>query len=94
MAAGHTVDDDGKLYTITLRDGLAFHDGDPCQRARLPGLDPALVKACRVGSGIALATEEIKALTIYAEIRLKRPFALTLRRWLRVTVSSCRNGWR
>src|SRR3984885_9220006 len=29
MAAGHTVEDDGRLYTITLRDGLQFHDGEP-----------------------------------------------------------------
>jgi peptide/nickel transport system substrate-binding protein len=29
MAAGHTVENDGKLYTITLRDGLRFHDGEP-----------------------------------------------------------------
>src|SRR3954453_16425733 len=27
MVAGHTVDDDGKTWTLTLRDGLAFHDG-------------------------------------------------------------------
>ncbi len=27
MAAGHVVEDDGKRWTITLRDGLVFHDG-------------------------------------------------------------------
>ncbi len=27
MAAGHTIEDDGKRWTITLRDGLMFHDG-------------------------------------------------------------------
>lgn len=27
MVAGHTVDDDGKTWTLTLRDGLMFHDG-------------------------------------------------------------------
>ena len=29
MAAGHVVGDDGKRWTITLRDGLRFHDGTP-----------------------------------------------------------------
>ena len=27
MVAGHTVDDDGKTWKLTLRDGLVFHDG-------------------------------------------------------------------
>src|ERR1700735_1401827 len=27
MRAGHTVDSDGKVWTLTLRDGLLFHDG-------------------------------------------------------------------
>ncbi len=29
MVAGHTVEDDGKLWTFTLRPGLKFHDGEP-----------------------------------------------------------------
>lgn len=29
MAAGHEVSADGLTWTITLRDGLAFHDGEP-----------------------------------------------------------------
>src|SRR5436305_871985 len=28
MAEGHVTDDDGKRWTIRLRDGLVFHDGD------------------------------------------------------------------
>jgi peptide/nickel transport system substrate-binding protein len=27
MVAGHTVENDGKLWKLTLRDGLVFHDG-------------------------------------------------------------------
>lgn len=27
MASGHAVEDDGRRITITLRDGLTFHDG-------------------------------------------------------------------
>ncbi len=29
MAEGHTVEDDGRVYTFTLRPGLRFHDGEP-----------------------------------------------------------------
>jgi len=29
MVAGHIVDDDGKRWTMKLRDGLVFHDGTP-----------------------------------------------------------------
>ena len=29
MAAGHVIEDDGKRWVITLRDGLRFHDGEP-----------------------------------------------------------------
>jgi peptide/nickel transport system substrate-binding protein len=29
MAAGHSVSDDGLIWTIVLRDGLRFHDGTP-----------------------------------------------------------------
>lgn len=33
MAAGHTVEDNGMTYVITLRDGLLFHDGEPVRSA-------------------------------------------------------------
>lgn len=29
MVAGHVIDDDGKRWTMRLRDGLLFHDGTP-----------------------------------------------------------------
>ena len=29
MVAGHTVENDGKLVEVTLRDGLNWHDGTP-----------------------------------------------------------------
>ncbi len=29
MVAGHTIEDDGRLWTLTLRDGLRWHDGEP-----------------------------------------------------------------
>ena len=29
MVEGHVIDDDGKRWTMKLRDGLLFHDGTP-----------------------------------------------------------------
>ena len=29
MVAGHTIENGGRLWTLTLRDGLKFHDGTP-----------------------------------------------------------------
>src|SRR4051812_16898811 len=29
MIAGHTVEDDGRVWILTLREGLRFHDGTP-----------------------------------------------------------------
>ena len=29
MAAGHVIEDDGRRWVITLREGLRFHDGSP-----------------------------------------------------------------
>src|SRR6195952_2874113 len=29
MVAGHVVDDDGKRWTMTLREGMLWHDGTP-----------------------------------------------------------------
>ena len=29
MVEGHVIDDDGKRWTMKLRDGLVFHDGTP-----------------------------------------------------------------
>jgi peptide/nickel transport system substrate-binding protein len=29
MVEGHHVDEDGLTWTLTLRDGLRFHDGEP-----------------------------------------------------------------
>ncbi len=51
MVAGHTVSDDNRTWTFTLRDGLAFHDGEPGAFSRLHPVDRPLVQAGRVGPG-------------------------------------------
>ena len=75
MVEGHAVEQDGKVWTLTLREGLRFHDGTP-----VLGRDvvPSVRRfGARDGFGQALlaATDEIEATgdrTI--RFRLKRPF--------------------
>nr|WP_120005748.1 ABC transporter substrate-binding protein [Pseudoroseomonas vastitatis] len=77
MAAGHVVEDGGRRWTITLRPGLRFHDGEPV-RAR-----DAVASIRRWGQrdtfGIALMAmcDEVAALDDTRLLfRLKRPFAM------------------
>lgn len=75
MVEGHTVENDGKLWTLTLREGLRFHDGEPVR-----GVDVvASVRriAAREGFAQALmaATDELSARSDrVVQFRLKKPF--------------------
>ncbi len=77
MVAGHTIEDDGRTWTLTLRDGLAWHDG-----TKVLGRDcvaSILRWGARDGFGQTLlaVTDELTApddRTI--RFRLKRPFPL------------------
>jgi peptide/nickel transport system substrate-binding protein len=76
MVAGHVIENDGKQWKLTLRDGLKFHDGTPV----LAKDAVASIKRWGVrdpyGSALLARTDEISApddKTIV--IRLKRPFA-------------------
>lgn len=77
MAAGHSVEQDGRLVRITLRPGLMFHDGtavrarDAVASIRRWGVRDGL------GQALLAETDELSApddTTI--EFRLKRPFSL------------------
>jgi len=77
MVAGHTVEDDGKIWKLTLRDGLMFHDGtkvlarDCVASIKRWGVRDVL------GQTLIQRTDELSASddrTIV--IRLKKPFIL------------------
>ena len=77
MVAGHTVEQDGKLWRLTLRDGLRFHDGQPV----LARDAVASIRrwAARDGFGLTLmeVTDALSAVSDKVlEFRLKRPFPL------------------
>ncbi len=77
MVAGHVIENDGRTWNITLRDGLKFHDGEPV-RAR--DVVPSVRRfAARDAFGQALmeATDELSAVDDKTfRFRLKRPFPL------------------
>jgi peptide/nickel transport system substrate-binding protein len=75
MAAGHIIEDDGKRWTMTLREGLKFHDGEPVlARDVVPSIKRFGARAT-FGQALMAVTEEIAAPDDRrVVIRLKRPF--------------------
>lgn len=79
MVEGHTLEDNDRLWTFTLRDGLRFHDGEPVR-----GRDcVASIKrwAARDPMGQALLTRVAEMAAPDDRrftIRLARPFSLVL----------------
>jgi peptide/nickel transport system substrate-binding protein len=77
MLAGHVVEDDGKTWRLTLRDGLQFHDGTPVLGRDCVASIARWALHDSYGKTVAAFTEEMTApddKTI--RIRLKRPFHL------------------
>lgn len=77
MVAGHTVEQDDRLWKLTLREGLRFHDNEP---VRAQDVVPSIRRfAARDAFGRALmdATDELSAADDRTvQFRLKRPFPL------------------
>jgi peptide/nickel transport system substrate-binding protein len=79
LAAGHVVEDEGRLWTFTLRDNLFFHDGE---RIRAGDAAASIRRWLpRDTHGQTLA-QRLDAITVLDDrrftIRLKRPFGLML----------------
>ena len=89
MAAGHVVSDGGLRWSITLRPGLRWHDGEPVRGADCV----ASIRrwAARDGFGAVLlrATEELQATDGGIEFRLKRPFPALLEALAKPASSPC-----
>jgi peptide/nickel transport system substrate-binding protein len=75
MAAGHVLEDDGRSVTITLRDGLRFHDGEP---VRAQDVVPSVERWMRrnpFGQKIASVTDAVEVVDDRRlRFRLKRAF--------------------
>jgi ABC-type transport system substrate-binding protein len=77
MAEGHQVEDDGRTVTITLRDGLIFHDGEKVRAADVVASLRRWMKRNPYGQTLEPITDELSAVDDRGlRFRLKKPFPL------------------
>ena len=77
MAEGHVVEEDGKRWTIRLREGLSFHDGTPVLARDCVASIRRWGARDAFGGALLRATEEISAPDDRSIVfRLKKPFPL------------------
>ncbi|WP_421993790.1 ABC transporter substrate-binding protein [Roseococcus sp.] len=77
MAAGHSIEDDGLRWIITLREGLAFHDGEPVRARDAVASIRRWAQRVAFGQKLMSVTEELSALDDRRiQFRLKKPFPL------------------
>lgn len=77
MADGHVVDSDGLRWTITLRDGLRFHDGEPVLARDCVASLRRWMSRDAFGQTLESYTDAVTAQDDRRIVfRLKRPFAL------------------
>ena len=77
MVEGHLIEDDGKTWKITLRDGLKFHDGTPVLARDCVASIQRWAKRDGLGSTLFTVVNELSAPTDKMfQFRLKKPFPL------------------
>ena len=89
MVRDWTVSDDRMTWRFTLRDGLAFHDGQPVRAADAVASIRRWAQRDVVGRAMAAATGAMEVVDEKTfEIRLARPFGLVLEALARPTGSA------
>src|SRR5580658_1189644 len=77
MVAGQTVSSDGREWTLTLRDGLKFHDGSPVLARDCVATIKRYAQRYPMGGALMDRTDELSAPSDKEiRFRLKRPFPL------------------
>src|SRR5271170_2239337 len=77
MVEGHTTEDGGKQWDLTLRDGLKFHDGAPVLARDCVATIRRWAKRYPLGQALMARTDELSAVSDRViRLRLKRPFPL------------------
>jgi peptide/nickel transport system substrate-binding protein len=75
MVEGHQVEEDGLTWTLTLRDGLRFHDKEPVLARDVVASIRRFAARIAFADALMSATEELSALDDrIVRFRLKRPF--------------------
>src|SRR5918993_931054 len=79
MAEGAVEEDDGRIWTVTLRDGPRFHDGERVLARDAAASLRRWMKRSAIGQKLEAATEELSVLDDRRlRFRLKRRFPLLL----------------
>ncbi|MBL6079143.1 ABC transporter substrate-binding protein [Belnapia sp. T18] len=77
MVEGHVVEEDGRRWTLTLREGLRFHDGEPVRGRDCAASIRRWAAGDGVGAELLAATDELSAPDDRRILfRLKQPFPL------------------
>lgn len=77
MVAGHEIEEDGKLWRLTLREGLRFHDGEPVLARDCVASLRRWGTVDAMGQLLFSMTDELSAPSDKEIVfRLKRPFPL------------------
>ena len=88
MAEGHVVERDGLDWTITLREGLTFHDGEKVRGSDCVASIRRWAARDMVGAELLAVLDEMSAPTDRTiRIRLKQPFPLLPRALGKVTAA-------
>lgn len=75
LAAAHEVSEDGLLHTLTLRQGVTFHNGAEMQSADVIASIQRWATISGLGAGLIEATDEIVEIdTSVIEFRMNAPF--------------------
>src|SRR5215472_19130053 len=75
MVAGHTIEDNGRRWTLTLRDQLRFHDGEKVRGRDVVASIRRFGARDGIGQSLMAATEELSAPDDQRIVfRLKKPF--------------------
>ena len=77
MVEGHVIENDGKTWKLTLREGLRFHDGTPVLARDAVASINRWMQTDAFGQSLRAATEELSAPSDKViQFRLKKPFPL------------------
>ena len=75
MAEGHVVENDGKMWRITLREGLRFHDGEPVRARDVVASISRWAKRDTYAYDLMDAVEDMRAESDrVVALRLNKPF--------------------
>ncbi|MCX7377924.1 MAG: ABC transporter substrate-binding protein [Alphaproteobacteria bacterium] len=78
LVEGATIEDDGKRWRLTLREGIRFHDGEPLRaQDAVASIRSWIRTSDAFGRKIGAVTDALEALSDRVlEFRLKKPFPL------------------